>query len=178
MPKYFSAAVLSNVAALPAAFVAPFRLEPLVSLPFVLAGIILAASSSGFHAVRNDWWQKLDVWAVMVQIFAVCAGLIGAMGQPLVGFVLFLTCSGAYFPLRKQLDSTIQAIVWITGGALLATMVMDRTGILVVWSLLAVACAAKSIEWHNPSVGAHGLVHALGWHVPVQLIPLAVVILI
>jgi hypothetical protein len=177
-PKYFSAAALSNLAALGAPVAAPLLLDPLVALPFVIAGIILTVSSGGFHAIRNRRWQKLDVLAVMVQIFAVWGGLLAKMHDPVVGMIVFSTCSAAYFPMRKEFDSTSHVIIWILGGLALLTFVAGWEGIAAVGLLLAVAGLSKYVERSRLDVGAHGVIHALGWHLPIMSIPLAVVLII
>jgi len=178
MRKFFSAAAISNLTALAAPIASICLLPPLLAAPFVVGGVALTVFSGGFHAIQNLRWQKLDVWAVMVQIFAVGSGLIGAIWNPIIGCAFFVSLSVGYFPIREAIDSTKHFIGWVLAFVPLLFFVLGAQGAGIVLFVLSIALVAKAVERFDSDVGAHGPTHGLGWHVPIQVVPLLVVILL
>ena len=169
-----SQAALSNLGSLVNVVAAPLLLEPTLAVPIMLAALALGAASGGFHAIRNRFWQKLDVWSVMLQIFAVTGLAAAQIGPDVLAWVIPFTAGMIYF--EKRYDINLPRHVYASVGITTALMFFTfGWWTLLPLSLFVLGGIGKLIEWERKDVGAHGPIHAWLWHQPIFMSVLSVI---
>jgi hypothetical protein len=118
----------------------------------------------------------MDIWGVFSYIGCVAAALaVVYTGQQWIGAVGIIV-SAVYLAFRYRINSTCHFVGWLV-PLLGALFWMTGWWALLPTGFVLVALGAKVAERLLDSVGTHGWVHSLLWHVPlgvaVMLIPVA-----
>lgn len=175
--KIASQAVLSNITSAVTAMIAPFVLPPQFAVPMMVAAFALAVLSGGFHAVRNWFWQRLDVWGVILQILAVFAVLLGHVTVPVAAPILFVLLGAIYFPFREDIELIEHVLAIVAADSVLALYVIGWWALLPI-GLFLLGGFGKLLEMHMEDVGQHGAIHSWLWHQPVFLSVLSLILLL